>query len=89
MLAGSPFFVFAQYFLGAVQYPIPANGPEKQEVDPFPSPGQTVPSFAKNCRNGRPKRCGGAGKALRRLAFRDNGGPERHGGCDAKSRTQG
>ncbi len=32
---------------------------------------------------------GGAGKALRRLAFRDSGGPERHADCDAKSRTEG
>ena len=32
---------------------------------------------------------GGAGKALRRLAFRDNGGPERRADCDAKVAIQG
>ncbi len=31
-----------------VQYPIPANGPEKQDLDPFPSTGQIVPYFEKN-----------------------------------------
>ena len=72
-----------------VQYPIPANGPEKQDLDPFPSTGQIVPYFEKKCRNGRPGRCGAAGNALYWLAFRDSGGPERLADCNTKSRTKG
>ena len=53
--AGSPSFVFALCSLRAVQHPIPAIGPEKQALGPFPSTGQTGPSFAKHCRNGRPR----------------------------------